>query len=393
MLSVERLSSLIGSIYDCVLEPDRWPFALTEICAALRFANGSIGVNALPSGETLLVASVGIPPYWLGRMSGYGDEIMRLWGGVARVREYPFEEPVVCSQATDRATWTNNTWFTEWAAPQGLLDAVSIPLVRDESMLGTLTLARHQSVGPVDDTDLATLRLLAPHARRAVTIGRCFDLKTVEASTFAAVIDALTVAVILVDAQLGIVYANPAASAMLETGGVIGRSNNALRLAATLPMEALRTAVACAAADELTLGRRGAGCARVATAPPSVSRRPRAARGGGGVRHAVDVSSGATRRCPRAALRSDTGGTARLRTDREWHDAARDRAPTGHRTEHGQDTSAACVRQDRLRPPGRPDQARRLDGAAPCLRPRPGAYPQAYATAAPIRRMQSQGLT
>ena len=259
MLSVERLSSLIGSIYDCVLEPDRWPFALTEICAALRFANGSIGVNALPSGETLLVASVGIPPYWLGRMSGYGDEIMRLWGGVARVREYPFEEPVVCSQATDRATWTNNTWFTEWAAPQGLLDAVSIPLVRDETMLGTLTLARHQSVGPVDDTDLATLRLLAPHVRRAVTIGRCFDLKTVEASTFAAVIDALTVAVILVDAQLGIVYANPAATTMLETGGVIGRSNNALRLAATLPMEALRTAVACAAADELTLGRRGIG--------------------------------------------------------------------------------------------------------------------------------------
>ena len=126
-------------------------------------------------------------------------------------------------------------------------------------MLGTLTLARHQSVGPVDETDLAPLRLLAPHVRRAVTIGRCFDLKAVEASTFAAVIDALTVAVILVDAQLGIVYANPAASAMLDAGGVIGRSNNALRLAATLPMEALRTAVACAAADELTLGRRGIG--------------------------------------------------------------------------------------------------------------------------------------
>jgi hypothetical protein len=87
-----------------------------------------LAANALPSGETCIAVSVGIAPEWLARMPGYGSEIMRTWGGVDKVNAYPLDEPILVSQATDKSTWKGNRWITEWAEPQGLIDAVTIPL-------------------------------------------------------------------------------------------------------------------------------------------------------------------------------------------------------------------------------------------------------------------------
>ena len=49
--------------------------------------------------------------------------------------------------------------------------------------------------------------------RRAVTISNLFDMKTVEATTFAATVEALTVGVVLADEDSNIVHSNAAATA------------------------------------------------------------------------------------------------------------------------------------------------------------------------------------
>jgi hypothetical protein len=36
VVTSDRLSRLVGAIYDCVIEPDRWPVAMEEICADLN---------------------------------------------------------------------------------------------------------------------------------------------------------------------------------------------------------------------------------------------------------------------------------------------------------------------------------------------------------------------
>jgi DNA-binding CsgD family transcriptional regulator len=261
MLSIDGTSALIGAIYDCAIAPEQWQSTLEQIRSAANFANAALGMNGLPSGEPTLFASTGIAPEWLalGRMHGYGEDTLELWGGPARIRQFPLDEPIVQSHVTDPAGWTTNRWATEWALPQGLGDAVTFVFARDATMVGNLTCGLRERVSEKDEAKLELLRFIAPHVRRAITISRLLDLKAIEASTLASAFESLAAAVVLVDASLAIVHANGAAGIMLSASDPIRSHRGQLQLTSAAAKAALQTAIAVAAQDESELGRRGLG--------------------------------------------------------------------------------------------------------------------------------------
>jgi len=259
MISTEKLSAMIGSIYDWAVAPDRWEATLQSIRTELCLATAVLAVNPLPAGDPTIFATSGIAPEWLGRMWGYGEDTLELWGGPERISQFPLDEPMVQSQATDRASWKDNRWITEWGYPQGLWDAVGFAFARDPKMIGNLTFGRHRTAGEVGDAELAVLRLLAPHVRRAVAISHLLEVKTMEAVTFASALEMLTAGVVLVDEHLRIVHANAAAGAMLRARDPIRSHQGRLTLAYAATNNALQTAVAVAARNEMNLGRRGIG--------------------------------------------------------------------------------------------------------------------------------------
>ena len=257
MPSTERVSALIGAIYDCVAAPEKWEGALNQICTELRFATGVLAVNAMSTGETAIFASVGFTPDWLARAPAYAADALALWGGEARIQQYPLEEPILNSHVIDRATVEKNRWYKEFGKPQGLTDGVAIMLTRDAAGLGNLALGRHYRAGRVRGAELAHLRLIAPHVRRAVTISRLLDLRAVAASTFASALDALATAVVLVDEHLGIVHVNSAGTGMLAAKDPLRSHQGNLRLPSTAGTDALRTAVTLSSKNEIELGRHG----------------------------------------------------------------------------------------------------------------------------------------
>jgi DNA-binding CsgD family transcriptional regulator len=257
MLTVQNVSELIGGLYDCVVDPSKWEQSLDAIRTELNFANAVLGANALPSGETSIAISVGIAPEWIARMPGYGTEIMRAWGGVARIQAYPLDEPILQSQATSPQQLRGNRWITEWGEPQGLINAVTIPFARDPTMIGNLTCGRHRTAGDIREDELAILRIIAPHVRRAVVIGRLLEQQTVAATTFSSALEIVSAGVILVDESLRIVHANHSAGKMLTIGDTISSRNEVLELRSALANNALRTAVRQASKSELELGSRG----------------------------------------------------------------------------------------------------------------------------------------
>jgi DNA-binding CsgD family transcriptional regulator len=259
MISTEKLSALIGAIYDCAVAPDGWEATLQSIRTELGFATAVLAVNPLPAGELTIFATSGIAPEWLGRMWGYGEETLELWGGPARISQFPLDEPIVQSQVTDRATWNDNPWITEWGYPQGLWDAVGFAFARDPTMIGNLTFGRHRTAGEVGDAEMTALRLIAPHVRRAIAISHLLEVKTLEALTFASALETLTAGVVLVDEKLGILFANDAAGAMLRARDPIRSQQGRLTLAYAVASQALETAVEVAARNEMDLGRRGIG--------------------------------------------------------------------------------------------------------------------------------------
>ena len=97
-------------------------------------------------------------------------------------------------------------------------------VARNARRIGVFGAVRHESVGYVTDDDLAMMRLLAPHIRRAITISDLMDLKALEASALSATLDRLAMGVVVVAGENRILHANEAARQMFaEQGPIVSR--------------------------------------------------------------------------------------------------------------------------------------------------------------------------
>lgn len=265
----DKLSDLIAAIYDCALDPERWHATLDDVCAVLDFCNSGLGIQVLPSGAPLLAVTTGVSEFYRRRMFDYGPEILETWGDREKIEAYPISEPMVFSQHGDASLWSSNRYLLEWVKPQGIVDAVAMVLVRDASTFSSICFSRHETAGAIGNRETNALRLLAPHFQRASTISRVIEAKSLIASSFAAALDALASAVVLVDGDMRVVHANAAAAYLLATGDEIVEQRGVLALRDQTAGAALALAVRDADSDEANFGRRGIGipAQRVSGAP------------------------------------------------------------------------------------------------------------------------------
>ncbi len=261
LLSPGMLSDLIGRIYDCALDPGRWPDVLADINRRLGFRQATLTLQAMPGGAVLLSVASGIADDWLARSTAYGPEVIEGWGGAARIGAVPLEEPVLLSEMNPSLFDGSgeNAFHDQWYRPQGLLDTAAVALTRDAHSLASISLTRHETQGPIGLHELDVIRLLAPHLRRAVTISRLLDARAVAIATFEAVIDMAGTPILVTDGQLNLLHANGAAQALLESRDPLMLNGQRLATGMAAVTQALAMAVAQAAEDETGIGRRGLG--------------------------------------------------------------------------------------------------------------------------------------
>lgn len=253
------LSDTIGAVYDCVLDPRGWHTVIGTIADRFCFSSAALGVLKFGQFSHELKVQYRFDDEWIAAGDSYMEDSVRLWGGAERVQNFPLDEPIVASVVRPVAEWDQFAYWREMLKPRGLIDAVVIGLAREQGLVGYLALNRHATNGPIRSNDVEGLRLVAPHLRRAITISNLFDLKAVESATFRSVLDGLSPAVMLVDAGLRIVHANPAAETMLAAGDLIQPVQGRLSVADQMAGDALRAAVTLSEEDEAKLTQRGIG--------------------------------------------------------------------------------------------------------------------------------------
>ncbi len=259
LFSNDELSVLIGAIYDCAVDRARWPETLAQIHEALDFANSIMSVIAQPSGKVLLNVASGVDPVWQAKANDYGPETVEVWGGLEAMLAFPIDQPVVLSWLRNPAEWADNRFFLEWALPQGLFDTLTIPLVLDREMVGSVGFGRHETAGPIGDIEVEAARLLLPHLQRAVAIGRLLEFRALVSATIATALDALTAGVILVGSDLAVIHANAAAQDMLARGRPVRAEHGRLSVRPAAVAAALVESVRRAGSEPAGLGRRGLG--------------------------------------------------------------------------------------------------------------------------------------
>ena len=261
LISAERLSWLVGLIYDSAIDKARWPIAMEAIRTELDFSNSTLNLQHFRSGEVVLNVTTNIPEQYLGIMLAAGPDVVEQWGGEEVLRAWPMNDPAVLRQVNpsfDPATSTNG-YYLRFAKPQGLVDVLAIGLARDNHAFGSIAFGRHESAGPIGEREITIARLLIPHLQRAATINRLLDTAVAAHATFAAALDQLTVPVVLTAADLSIVHANPAAQQLMVGGDLIRNRHGILGAKTVGVASALAAAVAHAAHDEGSIGRKGLG--------------------------------------------------------------------------------------------------------------------------------------
>lgn len=255
--SAERLSHLIGLIYDAAIDADRWRGAMTAMRLELNFEIAILNLHVMGTGEVLLNITDNVPAAYIPLIETSWTDVAEQWGGVAAVAALPMHEPAVMSWVNpgfDRMT-SENRYTRAFAQPQRLIDVMGIGLARDAGSLGSLAFGRHERAGPIGEREVALARLLLPHLQRAATVTRMLDRARLAQSTLAS----LSAPILLVSDDLRILNLNPAAERVLERGDPIRRLDGRLVTTSVGGSSALAAAIRASALGEAQIGHKGLG--------------------------------------------------------------------------------------------------------------------------------------
>jgi DNA-binding CsgD family transcriptional regulator len=218
MSEPEQLSALIGDIYDAALEPPRWLGVLENTtCFVGGHAAGLFWKDAASkSGDA--VYGYGIEPHY---QQLYFEKYIKLDPLTIGQFFAEVEQPVAVADLMPYDEFLETRAYREWGRPQGLVDTLNVALDKTATSAAMYCVFRHERNGRVDDEMRRRMRLIVPHLRRAVLIGRLIDLKTAEAATFADTADGLGAGMFFVDSDARVVHANVRGHAMLAQGSLL----------------------------------------------------------------------------------------------------------------------------------------------------------------------------
>jgi DNA-binding CsgD family transcriptional regulator len=269
MDEASELSHLIGDIYDAALDRDLWLSVLKQTCAYVRGACSALIAQDPFANSGQFYFSWGVDPdHERLYLEKYIQLNPAIYVTVATSKVGAVESTATVMQYDE---FTASRFYREWAQPQGYCDAVWAILEKSASAAASISILRHDRDGLADDETRGRLRLLAPHFRRAVAIGRVIDLHKVEAAALADTLDGMAAGKLLVDAQSRIVRANSKGTALLDQGNVISAPSGRLATANPGSDSTLREAIAAAVSGDTAVKPEDAGRRWIADVLPLTS--------------------------------------------------------------------------------------------------------------------------
>jgi len=280
MDQAEQLSELIGEIYDAALDPSLWSDVLGK---AGRFVGGPVAAIFAKS-PTALTGTVyyhsgGKDPSY---RQLYFDKYIKFDPTTTAQYFSEVGQPMAVADIMPYQEFLETRFYKEWVQPQGMVDAVTAVLDKSVTSAALFAVFRYQSDGVVDDETRQRMRLIVPHIRRAVLIGRLVDLRVADAAGLADTLDGLSAAMCVVDPDGRIVHANAACHVLIDAGDFLSAIRGRIVAREAKVDQTLRELFAAAGAGA-AIGTRG-------IALPLVARD-----GSHYVAHVLPLTSGARR--------------------------------------------------------------------------------------------------
>jgi DNA-binding CsgD family transcriptional regulator len=249
----KRLPTLIGDIYDAVIDPTQRNEVLDKIAAFTGGHSGGLLSKHSLSKSDVLYCYVGADP---NSLQVYSESYPKL-DPTADSPCFGVEQVVSATDLVPYEEFRRGRFYREWARPHGWVDVASAVIEKSATSCTFLSVVRHEANGLVDDEMRRRMALVIPHVRRALLIGQTIHRKQTEAVCFSDVLDGLSSGMILVDASGRIVHTNNAGHAILDASDFL-RSVCGRLVASDLAINAaLREILVAANAGDAALGVKG----------------------------------------------------------------------------------------------------------------------------------------
>jgi DNA-binding CsgD family transcriptional regulator len=229
-MRAESLADVIGSLYDCVLEPERWSQTLPLISTVGESTASSIVVNDRSGTAAARIFEHGADQSYL-RL--YFEKL---------VATRTFSKTTVLDRVGDVATMTmlagareplHSDFYVSWVKPLGFRDVIGVLVLKSGRRVAWFSVARSEVQAPYGAKELRLMSALSPHVCRALLISDALELQTVAARRLEETVDALSTGVFLTEGQGRITYMNHSAERLLKSGASLKATNG--RLAAVQP--------------------------------------------------------------------------------------------------------------------------------------------------------------
>src|SRR5713101_5806752 len=213
-----ELSCVVGSIYDAALDPALWTDALAKIAEFVGGQAGALVSKDMVNKFVDVDCHIGLDLQYMQMHS----ETHREFDPFASMPLFDVGQVVSPPELMPHDDDCEGRCCQELARPQGRGDIAGAVLERPGESRKFLSVVRSEANDMADnENDMVDhemhrrMSLVAPHARRAVLIGKTIDQKANEAATLADVLDSLSAGVFLIEANGRIVHANAAGRGIL----------------------------------------------------------------------------------------------------------------------------------------------------------------------------------
>jgi DNA-binding CsgD family transcriptional regulator/PAS domain-containing protein len=214
-VSAQALSDTIGAIYDCALDPQKWPDTCRKIADLCESTAGGICVHDMRHTQNDELFVFGYQPEFLEKLGqNYAQSPIAASDDVADIGD-------VGALSMDRYELLESRFFRDVLEPFGLLDIIWFPALRTGGRMASLHASRCETAPHYRQREIGLFKLLAPHVCRVLAISDALDIRAVRSEMLERTLDGLVAGVFLTARDGRIVYMNTAAERQIKTGNSI----------------------------------------------------------------------------------------------------------------------------------------------------------------------------
>jgi DNA-binding CsgD family transcriptional regulator len=217
MSELKRFPSLIGDIYEAILEKSAWSDVLANVAQFVGAQAGALlWSSASQSIDSIHAFGIKSPS-----LETYIEHYAKLDPTTKPLLLLDVGEVASTTDLISYSEYVESRFYTEWVKPQGFVDSWQASLDKSASTSVHLLFWRNSKNASESDATRDRMRFIVPHLRRAVLISNLVDNGKAEAALFGDTLDGIAAGLFLVDANGRILHANASGQALLTRGMVL----------------------------------------------------------------------------------------------------------------------------------------------------------------------------